>query len=295
MPVRAPSKQNIIPLHRLSEESDLGLEIHRIPGDFQGDIDEHLRELGVHRDDHYVFMLQDRGRSHYWIDFDEWMLDGKGLSFIQPGQVHEIRSISGVHGWYLAADAHLVGEVHRQVLLGVSQEERWLPLDEGEGADLIHCLEMILPRRADAGTNPLAKPLLHALFAVFAGLVAERYALRAQAEDRKESRSTQVNRQFRTLLEQRFREEKRPQAYAAALNLSLSYLNEMIRGVSGFPVGHWIQYEVMLEARRLLYYSDRTVQEIAYELGYEDAAYFSRIFRQVVGHSPAQFRQQIRG
>ena len=292
--MNTPSKQNAIPLHRLSEVSDLGLEMHRFPGDFDN-LEQHMLDLGVHRDDHYVFLLQERGRSRYWVDFEEWVFEGRGLWFMTPGQVHAILSVTDVAGWFIAADAHLMPDALLQVFQGVVQQERLLPLCAGEDAELIQCLDMILSRKTVVADNLLLRPVLHTLFGAFAGLVAERYAQRDRASGHKESRASQVHRQFRVLLEQRFREEKRPGAYAAALNLSLSYLNEMVRSVSGLPVGHWIQYEVMLEARRLLYHSDKTVQEIAYGLGYEDAAYFSRLFRQVVGQSPAQFRQLFRG
>jgi hypothetical protein len=91
-------------------------------------------------------------------------------------------------------------------------------------------------RRTAGGADKL---VLHALLQVFVGLTVEKYTARCGGADRKESRSEQVYRTFRALVAERFREEKRPQAYAAALNVSLSYLNEMVRGVSGFPVGHW--------------------------------------------------------
>ena len=48
----------------------------------------------------------------------------------------------------------------------------------------------------------------------------------------------------------------------------------------------------MLIAKRELAYTDRTAQEIAYELGYEDYTYFSRQFRKQTGMSPRAFRQK---
>lgn len=290
-----------IPTHRLSEVSDLGLEIHRIPGDFEN-LEEHLAELGAHRDDHYVFLFQEKGRALYFVDFEDVALRDRGLYFVLPGQVHEIRALTNVNGWFLALDVHLVPEPYQAVLAGVPQAARFLPVAGSDGGELLQCLEMILARRAsgprasdNGASGHRGKLMLHALASAFVGLAVERYAAHCgDGECRKESRSAQVYRTFRALVTARFREEKRPQAYAAALNVSLSYLNEMVRGVSGFPVGHWIQYEVMLEARRQLYYGRRSVQEIAFELGYEDPAYFSRVFRQAVGQSPARFRQLFR-
>jgi AraC-like DNA-binding protein len=48
----------------------------------------------------------------------------------------------------------------------------------------------------------------------------------------------------------------------------------------------------MLEAKRLLYHSQSSIKEIAYELGYEDHTYFSRLFKKTVGRTPGAFRGQ---
>ncbi len=45
-----------------------------------------------------------------------------------------------------------------------------------------------------------------------------------------------------------------------------------------------------LEAKRALLYSNMTIAEVAYHLGFEDPAYFSRFFAKVVGRSPRAFR-----
>jgi AraC family transcriptional activator of pobA len=91
-----------------------------------------------------------------------------------------------------------------------------------------------------------------------------------------------------------YKQLKSPGDYAAALHLSLSYLNEAVKEATGFTITYWIHQEVMLEAKRLLYHSSCTVKEIAYELGYEDPTYFSRLFKKTVGKTPGDFREQYR-
>jgi AraC-like DNA-binding protein len=110
----------------------------------------------------------------------------------------------------------------------------------------------------------------------------------------KRSRPQVITRDFRALLIQEYKKLKSPGDYAAALHLSLSYLNEAVKEATGFTVTYWIHQEVMLEAKRLLYHSSCTVKEIAYELGYEDPTYFSRLFKKTVGKTPGEFREQYR-
>ena len=86
---------------------------------------------------------------------------------------------------------------------------------------------------------------------------------------------------------------KSPIQYAKALNYSLSHLNESVKITTGFPISYWIHQQVVLEAKRLLYYTNMDVKEIAFSLGYEDPTYFSRLFSKVTGMSPGAFRQKF--
>jgi len=55
----------------------------------------------------------------------------------------------------------------------------------------------------------------------------------------------------------------------------------------------YIQERKMLEARRLLHYSNKQIKEIAYEIGYEDVQTFSRFFRRNEGVAPSKFKEQL--
>ena len=78
------------------------------------------------------------------------------------------------------------------------------------------------------------------------------------------------------------------------LNISAPYLNEALKKVTGLPVTYWITHETMLEAKRLLFYTDLTVKEIAHQLGYEDHTYFSRLFKNSESTTPLAFRNSYR-
>ena len=85
---------------------------------------------------------------------------------------------------------------------------------------------------------------------------------------------------------------KSPSEYADKLNLSTAYLNECVKNTTGYSVSYHIQQRVILEAKRLLYYSDKSVKEIAAELGYDDYPYFSRLFTKIAGITALAFRNK---
>ena len=97
---------------------------------------------------------------------------------------------------------------------------------------------------------------------------------------------------FKQLLEKNYCTLKRPGQYAEKLNISTSYLNECIKSSSGYSVSQHIQERIILEAKRLLYHTNKSVKEIAFELGYEDYPYFTRLFAKATGTSALTFRKK---
>jgi AraC family transcriptional regulator, transcriptional activator of pobA len=82
--------------------------------------------------------------------------------------------------------------------------------------------------------------------------------------------------------------------YASALSITVSHLNDTIKELTNFPVSIHIQNASILEAKRLLYFSDNSIKEIGYEIGYDDAVYFGKLFKKITSLTPLQFRQQFR-
>ena len=77
-----------------------------------------------------------------------------------------------------------------------------------------------------------------------------------QSGENKHSRSAELVRKFRKLLAANIHTIKKPSVYASKLNVSTGYLNEAIKKATGSSVSYWIQQEVFIEAKRLLYHND---------------------------------------
>ena len=81
--------------------------------------------------------------------------------------------------------------------------------------------------------------------------------------------------------------------YASDLSVSPNYLNEVVKKYTGFPVRYHIQQRIILEAKRLALHSGSNMKEIAYKLGYEDMAHFSKFFKANCGINFTDFRKQL--
>lgn len=97
---------------------------------------------------------------------------------------------------------------------------------------------------------------------------------------------------FRALVDGHFREQWNVGQYAARLTMTESRLNRLCLRIGGKSAFDLAQQRLILEARRKLTYVPASVQSVAYELGFQDPAYFSRVFKRHTGITPKQFRQQ---
>jgi len=75
------------------------------------------------------------------------------------------------------------------------------------------------------------------------------------------------------------------------MNISIKRLDVIIKEISSLSVAEHIHQKIIIEAKRELSYSSKTVQEIAYTLGYLDPSYFSRFFKKYVGIAPSLYRE----
>jgi AraC family transcriptional activator of pobA len=104
-----------------------------------------------------------------------------------------------------------------------------------------------------------------------------------------DSRRQETFGRFRELVEAHYLEHWPVAAYAEALGVTESALNRLCRTLSGLSAFDLVQGRLVLEARRKLVYIAMPVANIAYELGFQDPAYFSRFFKRHTGLSPAAF------
>ncbi|WP_298549054.1 AraC family transcriptional regulator [uncultured Aquimarina sp.] len=99
-------------------------------------------------------------------------------------------------------------------------------------------------------------------------------------------------RKFNILIEKHFREKHQVAEYAELLFKSPKTLSNLFHKYSDKSPLATINERIVLEAKRLLIYSDKTSEEIAYELGYKEAGHFSKFFKKHAGMNPTEFKNK---
>ncbi len=244
--------------------------------------------LTPHRDDHYMFVLQRSGSFLWEIDFREVRLEGPSISFIAPGQVHRYLDFNKAEGWFVFAGTAFISPSLRNVLDTYLHISQVIPVEKD---DPVFTLIPLLQHVLSMVSSPVQASLIGSLLDTLSGLVVSGLAQLQRSGDLIESPKYDTVARFKQLVGAQYKELKQVKAYAALLNITPLYLNEVTKAVTGFPASYWISQALLLEAKRLLYYTALDVRQIAYELGYEDHAYFSRFFRKQTGMTALAFRK----
>ncbi|PRB06744.1 AraC family transcriptional regulator [Chryseobacterium sp. MYb7] len=100
-----------------------------------------------------------------------------------------------------------------------------------------------------------------------------------------------IFRDFSRYLEIHFREKHNVAEYAEMLHIAPKTLTHKFKNLHLESPNQLIINRILLEAKRLLFYTDKPIKEIAYDLGYEDPAYFNRLFTNKTGSTPANFKK----
>jgi len=107
------------------------------------------------------------------------------------------------------------------------------------------------------------------------------------------SRESEIARRFMTMLKQEFITRKKVADYADALNVTPNYLNSSVKKVTGFTASYQIHKQIILEAKRRMLYSDRSLKEIAYDLGFDNQAHFSKFFKSKTGMNYTRYKHSL--
>lgn len=284
-----------IPVNKWDDDSGAGVTVDKMSLEDLRNLDEATFEAEskkAHREDRHSFFLLDEGTVTIEIDFKIYKIKPRSIVYMHPDQVHRILAFENimVSSWALENE-----KLHPEYLKLLEDITPAKPLQlKAETYSIISETVSLCLKFAERKSDKMYHSLLQDGCNALVALVLSRYAAEFRSAE-KLSRFEMITRSFREMLEQNYTTIKRPAAYAQLLNISTPYLNECVKNATGYPVSYHIQQRVILEAKRLLYHSDRSVKEIAAALGYDDYPHFSQLFTKVAGMTALTFRNKNLG
>jgi AraC-like DNA-binding protein len=285
---------NKIPVHKIHEKTKSGILLRHVEDGSMLQNGEDMSSViaCAHRDNCYLFILLEQGEAQVVIDFKEYRVQGIALGCILPGQVHHpITLTNNVSAWVMCLDGMFIRDEWKGIFETILIFGNTVVPEAGTVHELKLGFEL-LDRTMQSVNSLSSTHIVCALATAIAGIIAESYRQRQPVAFTK--RLMSITLQFKTLLAVHLKTVKSPSQYANMLHISPTYLNEAVKKTTGFSAGYWIQSAAIFEAKRLLFYTDKSIKEIAFELGYDDHAYFTRLFTRLSGMPPTLFRANYR-
>ena len=251
-----------------------------------------------HRHDYHEVFWTRAGAGRHLIDGHPWPVRPGSVTLIGRGQVHVLERARGLTGAVLR-----FGDEVLQAGAGARATPAWLlagrgprvvdvPEPEAERlAATIAALAAEARRPIDRCSAELQRHLLSTAL-----LWIERWYDAARAQQREpDDAQVQLFRRFTQVLERDFARHHDAGHYADALAVPPAALSRALSGVTGRATKELITDRVMLEAARLLRFTDLSVGEVAFRTGFHDQLYFSRAFKRHYGEAPVAYRARQRG
>ena len=288
------TKDHIIPQYSFQEMFPAGngmLELVEATGQFN----KHKAMFLVpHRRDYYQLGLVDEGDGRHWVDSTLYQLDPNCFYFSTPQQVHikeQAKPFMGVNICFTREFIELENNrLFRDLpIITNPQNGHELKLQAADRDFIRRIIGLMLEEQHQhqSWKNAALQAYLHTLLIHLSRLYEQQFAVTEQNTDR------QLLRRFTTLIAEHYLQLHEVAPYAKLLNISTGHLTAIVKAQSGkTPIQH-IHERLMVEAKRLLFHTGHSVKEIAFELGFEDDAYFNRFFKRLENLTPTEYRRSI--
>lgn len=248
-----------------------------------------------HRNNHYVVLLVTAGSGMQSIDADTCEIEAGNTYFIMPGQVHIVTETEELKGTaiFFTKDFLSPGDIASYPVF----QYRWINASGTPSvikllADSYQEIVDIAEKLQKEYDNffLLRVEILKGYLRIFLIYLARSFE-NLSSPATSQNRSQEITEQFFELLENSYKTMKKVGEYASKLALTGNYLNELIKEATGFPASYHIQERVMLEAKRQALYTNHSMKEVAYSLGFDDSAHFSKYFKNNAGMNFSDFRK----
>jgi len=254
----------------------------------------------VQRKNYYSLIWIKKGKGSAKVDFAEYDFGAPALfafSPYQPFMLSAAGNLSGValffHPDFFCIHKHQSEVACNGVLFNNIYQPPFVNIDGTAAASLDNLLTQM---KSEMSSQSLAQyEILVSYLKIFL-ITASRLKTQQQPETLAEASSSQepfILQNLKEAIERDFRRKHSPSEYADMLNISAKALARLVKNYFNKTLTDLIAQRIIIEAKRELYLTQKSVKEIAYELGYEDEHYFSRFFKNNADVSPQLYRETV--
>jgi AraC family transcriptional activator of pobA len=258
-----------------------------------------VQEEGFHdksyNDDRFQIIWIVRAASSHFIDGHHCDMHNNRIFCLKPGQIHRLSFDEKTEGFVISFTEKFlnIGELEFDLRCHTDLFQLFLKTNgiKIENEMMTEMREIVIKIMKENDNTYLFKnEIIKRYLKIF--LIHLTRLFNSKLQPVTPSRNRQIVQSFMRLVERNFKEKKMVSYYANEIFITANYLNEIIKKMTGYSAGHQIRQRVVLEAKRMALYSDSTMKEIAYELGFLDPCHFSKFFKGFTGVNFSDFKKE---
>ena len=245
----------------------------------------------THRMPYYFLLFMVEGSTRHGVDLQQFDIKNNELLFILPHQIHHLPPAKQGRDYYkLGFDDDSLSLLPKQYPFLINPfNNQKIQLSPAAAARLKSIFEMLLGLLSEMDTHP--ELILAHLNSLLTEINTAYFSTHGSPAD---TRLSQYIR-FKLFVESSLSDHPSVVDIAEEIGLNTNSLYNIVKHYSGLSPKEFITNRLILEARRRLYYSNSSIKELAYELGFNDPEYFSRLFKKTTGKTIAMFVQDLSG
>lgn len=248
-----------------------------------------------HRHDYYTVILVKEAEGTHTIDFNEYPLQNHQVFFVSPGQVHQIIENKESKGYSMLFSSQFLVENNiplcfledLNLFYNYGQNPPISLNKEDLNQLLSYCKAIENYHSSNQKFKQDAIGAFIKLFLIFCNHLATNSSDNLQQIEA----GNTILKGFKELVEYNYKTWHSTSQYASELNITPDHLNRSIKSLIGKTAKEYIQARITISAKRMLYFSNLSTKEIAYDLGFSEPANFSNFFKKCTGISPSEFKK----
>ena len=275
--------------------SGIGFQIEHMPEFFTYDTDN----VKPHVHTFYEILWFQEGEGTHTVDFTDYPVRKDSIFFLSPGQVHHFDGNKDYRGVLLkfCTDFLKDEKANEDIFIKYNVFNTFdsapfctIP-DPGIAEHLATYIRMMEEELANSNTFGHLD-MLCSLVKIFL-VTVHRYGQKDGSVHLNTGKAShRLFVQFRRVLEQEYDTLHTVKDYADRLNVSQKTLGNSVLECSGQTPLSYINNRIILEAKRLLRFTNMMIKEVSYQLGYEDPSYFVKFFKRETGFLPSDFKEE---
>jgi len=240
----------------------------------------------------YQFFFISLGGGYARIEGKEYILTENMVIHVPPLTIHEFNFFPDTNGWVLTIPDVYIQNILKDNFLSlehISQKIIFPFENNTTQKDVEYLFSSIAKEHAEM--DRAYNVTLRCLTTLLLTKIIRCFPPMNTPPQATTSRKQILLHSFQNMINEKFKNRLSVTEYANELHITPTHLNRVCRAILNISASELIYQRSLMEAKRLLIYTSMTITEISYDLGYCDAAHFSKFFHTKSRQKPSDFRR----